>query len=385
MAKRNDIKDLKTLAKQYARANRIALNEALDALAVELGFSHWGKLAGKAKQGWLPKAEQVSQAEMFARQNLSCSDEKELFIEQSLARSVDGPVRQGKIGDNTYRVFDVLSDIRLEGDGWRILVGEAQFSQPIVEIEAPHAETSPLNDRDLLETALAIVDEEAVKVRAGISSNWPRRSTKPDADGVVLHPIFGDKAADWYCLHCDGKISGTQLAQNLWHCPGCGAAPLDIYSRPFWLGEDCNVVCKPVESSKLGKRPSPKIEVVDTRPTLTIGEDNVSLFLRIALLEDAETPAERIAALQSEIYVDEEGDASIVLDEDLWFDSKEPKTAIAVARQLGIELDLSASCISSPFAWFDLGNVTTSTHEYIRLLLDAYEEHGVIRRERKAE
>jgi hypothetical protein len=120
--------------------------------------------------------------------------------------------------------------------------------------------------------------------------------------------------------------------------------------------------------------------VVDSRPRLTLNEDSISLLLRTALLEDAATPAERIGAQLAEIYVDDEGDACIVLDEDLWPDSKEPEAAIAVAELLGAELDISATCTTVPFAWPGLGHETTSTREYVQLLLEAHEKQGVIDR-----
>ena len=113
---------------------------------------------------------------------------------------------------------------------------------------------------------------------------------------------------------------------------------------------------------------------------MTLNEDSISKLLRTALLEDAATPAERLGALIAEIYVDEDGDACIVLDEDLWPETKEPNEAMGVAELLGAELDLSVTCMTSPFAWPGLGHATTSTREYVRLLLEAYQEHGVIRR-----
>ncbi|GAW37422.1 hypothetical protein RA2_04505 [Roseovarius sp. A-2] len=104
------------------------------------------------------------------------------------------------------------------------------------------------------------------------------------------------------------------------------------------------------------------------------------MLLRTALLEDAETSAERLGALLAEICVDEVGDACIVLDEDLWPSLKEPDAAIAVAELLGIELELNETSMSFPFAWPGLGHVTTSTPEYVQLLLEAHQEKGVIRR-----
>jgi hypothetical protein len=379
MTTQNEIDTLKTLAKRHARANRIAQHEALNALAIELGFAHWAQLAAKAKQGWLPSTEQLEQAKVLVRESHSAADGRESFIEKSFTRPVDEPVRQGKIGEHAYQVFEFFGDMRMEGEGWRILVGEALLSQPVVEIEKPHATTSPARKPDFLATALVIADEEAAKMRAGISSDWPRRATKPDAEGAVLHPLFGARSAEWYCLHCDGKITGAQLAENLWHCPGCGASPIDIFSEPGWL-DGSGVKPKPVVRPVAQKRPEPRIELVDSRPTLTLGEESISLLLRNALLEDAGTPGERLGAQLAEIYVDDELDACIVLDEDLWPDSKEPQAAIAVAKLLGVELELMVSGMSFPFAWPGLGHVTTSTLEYVKLLLEAHEEQGVILR-----
>jgi hypothetical protein len=379
MTTKNEINTLKTLAKRYARANRIAQHEALNMFAAAMDFPHWASLATKAKQGWLPSAEQMEQAEALLNQSHSVTGENESYIESSFSNPFDEPRRTGKIGDQIYQVFESLGDIRMEGDGWRILVGEAQFSQPIVQIEQPHSDDSPVRKSDFLDAALVIVDEEAAKVRAGISSDWPRRSTKPDADGVVLHPLFGGKASSWYCLHCDGKITGAQLAENIWHCPTCGASPIDIFSAPASLDE-VGAETKLSERPRVQQRPAPKIEVLDSRPKLTLDEDSISKLLRTALLEDAATPAERLGALIAEIYVDEDGDACIVLDEDLWPEAKEPEEAIAVAELLGAELELSVTCMTFPFAWPGLGHATTSTREYVRLLLEAYQEHGVIRR-----
>lgn len=382
MTKKNEINTLKTLAKRYARANRIAQHEALNAVAETLGFSHWAQLAAKAKQGWLPDTVQLEQAEAFVRQLHLVDGEAGSFIDKSVSRSVDAPIRVGKIGAHAYEVYEALGDIHMQGDGWRICVGEAQFSQPVVQIETPHAKTSPVRRSDFLKAALAIADEEANKVRAGISSDWPRRSTKPDADGVVVHPLFGDRSAEWFCLHCDSKITGAQLAQSLWHCPGCGASPIDIFSEPGWL-EDSDEQPKPVQIPSTQQRPEPRIEEVDSRPTLTLDEQTISLLLRTALVEDAATLGERIGALLAEIYVDDEGDSCITLDEDLWPEFKEPESAVAVAEMLGSELELNATCMSFPFAWPSLGHATNSTREYVQMLLDAHEQQGVIRRKSK--
>lgn len=365
----NEIQTLKKLAKLYARANRLPLHKALDQLAQQLEFPHWKAVAAKAKQGWLPEAELLARAEAFVQQSRPAVGSKQTV------QPFDGPLRQGRIKGHEYCVFEALGDIRMEGDGWRILIGEAQFSQPVVEIEELHKDKSPLNDRGFLDAALVIADDEAAKVRAGISTDWPRRATKPDAQGDVVHPLYGDRSAEWFCLHCDGKITGAQLAEYLWHCPACDATPIDIFATPFWL-EGCDAKPETVRVFSGKQRPEPKIEVVDSRPTLKLDGGNISTLLRTALLEDATTPGERLGAMLAEISVDNDGDAWITLDKDLWPEFKEPEEAMAVAKLLDVELELAVTCMTSPFAWPDLGHAANRMREYVQMLLDAYSERG---------
>lgn len=379
MTKTNEIKQLKHLAKRHAHANRLPKHEALDAIAQQLDFPHWVKLATKAQQGWIPGSDGLAKVEAFVNQSHLTVDEDGGSTESLVLRSYDAPIKQGAVNGHEFQIFESLGDIRMEGDGWRILIAEADFSRPIVEIEETRKDTSPANDRGFIDAAIAIASEAASKVRAGIASDWPRRSTKPDKEGTVVHPLFGDRSAEWYCLHCDGKIMGAQIAANLWHCPACGASPIDIFAAPFWL-EGSDIEPEPVKDLSENQKLEPEIKIVDSRPILDLYENGISTLLRIALLEDAKTPGERLGAMRAEIYVHEDGDADIVLDEDLWPEDKDPNAAFAVAEELGIELELSVTCMTFPFAWPGLGHVTTSTREYVRMLLDAYNERGVVRR-----
>ena len=332
MKNTNTLRTLKTLAKRFARASRIPQHAALDLIAVELEFPHWKALATKATRGWLPSVENLAAVESFVRQSHPTFDKKGMYLGHMMSRPIDEPIKEGTIGKHTFRVFEALGDIRMEGEAWCILVGEAQFSQPIVEIEAVHSESNPVSDSAFLTEALAIADGQAARVRAGIASDWPRRSTKPDADGVVRHPLFGDEATEWFCLHCDGKITGSTLAKSLWYCPGCGATPIDIFARRFWA-EAGDEEPKPVEILTTTLRPEPKLEIVDSRPKFQLNEESITLLLRTALLEDATNPGERLGALLAEIYVDEDNDVYIVLDEDLWPDDKEPNVCTGCRSQ----------------------------------------------------
>ncbi len=377
MTKKTEFDQLKLLAKRFGHATRSNHHDALDAIAAALSFPHWKALTVKAGQGWIPSEDDLAKLDAFVREHFPSLGGRPQFIEQSMSRPVGEPIKVGEIDGHAYQIFEFSGDIRMEGEGWRILIGEADFSQPLVEIETTHKETSSAHDSGFLEKALVIAKAQAVKTRAAIASDWPRRSTKPNAKGEVVHPLNDDRAAEWFCLHCDGKITGAQIVENLWHCPSCGASPLNIFISPWWL-EGGDEEPKAVGCVDGRKRPEPRIDVVDSRPTLRLDEESISLLLRIALLEDATNPGERLGALLAEINVDDENDAWITLDEDLWPEDKDPDAAIAVADKLGIELELAMTCMTFPFTWPGLGHVSASTSEYLGHLLDAYAEHGVI-------
>jgi ribosomal protein L37AE/L43A len=381
VTKKTEIEQLKLLAKRFAHAMRSNHRDALDAIAAKLGFPHWKALTVKAGKGWMPSEDELAKVDAFVREYSPSLGGRPKFIEQSMLRPVGEPIQVGEIDGHAYRVTEFSGDIRMEGEGWRILIGEADFSQPVVEIETAHKELCPANDPSFVEKALEVAESQVVKARAGIASDWPRRSTKPNSKGEVVHPLHGDEAAEWFCLHCNGKMTGSQIAENLWHCPSCGASPLDIFTAPWWLeGSDERPTV--IEYAEDRQRPEQKVEVVDSRPTLRLDEQSIPLLLRIALLEDAKTPGERLGALLAEINVDDENDAWITFDEDLWPEDKHAGAAIAVADKLGVELELAMTCMTFPFAWPGLGHFTTSTSEYVQMMLDAYEEHGVVLREK---
>ena len=113
------------------------------------------------------------------------------------------------------------------------MIGEAPSAEPVVEVTDRRLKSNPIQDPEFVKEALMIGQARAMRVRARISSDWPRRSTKPNADGSARHPLFGGLSKDWFCLHCDGKFTGAEMAKNMWHCPSCSATPIDIFNSPF--------------------------------------------------------------------------------------------------------------------------------------------------------
>lgn len=87
MTKINEIKQLKHLAKRHAHANRLPKHEALDAIAQQLDFPHWVKLATKAQQGWTPGSDDLAKIEAFVRQSHLAFDDSGASTENQVIPS----------------------------------------------------------------------------------------------------------------------------------------------------------------------------------------------------------------------------------------------------------------------------------------------------------
>ncbi|MBX4868185.1 hypothetical protein HJA85_14620 [Rhizobium bangladeshense] len=376
MTETNDLRRLKALAKRYARANRIAQHQALDLIAGELGFSNWVTLISASKKGWQADTEQMARVEAFVMSPLPAAtilkgdseamNRRFAYLEQA---------EHGMIGDHTYRLQEILGDVIIAGEGWSIRVSENPGAIPIVETYTNPEADCPVLDPEFRQKALKVARDRAVRVRAEISTDWPRRSTKPDLSGVVRHPLGRGKSAVWYCLHCDGKITGAQIAENLWHCPGCGASPLDIFDTAFW-SDDEGESFLPVNANEAVGQDKPDFEIVDGRPKLDLTEEKIILLIRTALLDDASNISERLGALLAEISTDDENGVWIELEVDLWPQDKDPVQALAVSKLLGLDAEMISSSSTIPFAWPGLGEIASNTSEYTRMMLDAYAQHG---------
>ncbi|SFA86612.1 hypothetical protein SAMN05421688_1298 [Poseidonocella pacifica] len=106
--------------------------------------------------------------------------------------------------------------------------------------------------------------------------------------------------------------------------------------------------------------------------TMDMDAKKAELLLRAALLDDASNVEERFAALSAEINVDDDGDAWIALDMDLWPEDKEAREAEAIAKMLWLEIDWSMTSGTFPFAWPGIGAHTDKTTAYFKMVLEAY-------------
>jgi hypothetical protein len=375
MTETTKFNSLKHLAKRYARAKRITQNQALNLVAKKLGFADWTKLVSANKKDWRPSSEQMAGVEAFVANAFPAADFQAGHPDAMARRSAYlDDAEHGMIGDHPYRLLVTLHDVIMMGDGWSITVPENPGTRPIVQTVTEDDGKFPVFDPEFLQEALSLARDRADRVRGEISTDWPRRSTKLDHDGVVRHPLWGDESAVWYCLHCDGKITGAQIAQNLWHCPGCGASPLDIFNTAFWC-EDEGSSLSPVKTDSAKDNDKPDFRVVDDRPKLELNAEKITLLIRSALLDDATNISERLGALHAEITVDDDNDVWISLEEDLWPHDKEPVQVLIVASQLGIEVELETMWSTIPFHWPGLGELTSSTSEYTQMMLEAYAKY----------
>ena len=219
MTERDHLRDLKRVAKDMARSRQLPLNEAQNEVAISLGFPHWAGLMSKLKSGHSLTDQDVATA-------------------QDAALGGEYYPHEGTIDGHPYHLCESLRDVIMHGKGWRIVIFEAPSAPPLVSVTDKRFARNPINDPNFVEAALRVAQWKATQVRANIARDWSRRSTKPDAQGVVTHPLSGEGGDTWFCLHCDAKISGRDIARNLWHCPSCSATPIDIFSDPFWLSPD---------------------------------------------------------------------------------------------------------------------------------------------------
>ncbi len=215
MTDRNELERLRTRAKKLARSSRIPHHQALDLVAKGLGHAHWNALTGAWNLGWRLPSEKIG----------GTIESEDQYCSARLVGTAE--VIKGTIVGEPYELEIGFDDVLMAGSGWSIYLGHAPLETPQIE---RYTKSNQLDDAGFFAEAMKVANAAADKVRAAISRDWPRRSTKPDADGRVIHPLWkGSPSAEWHCLHCDAILSGADIAANMWHCPQCNATPPDIH------------------------------------------------------------------------------------------------------------------------------------------------------------
>lgn len=106
--------------------------------------------------------------------------------------------------------------------------------------------------------------------------------------------------------------------------------------------------------------------------TMDLDAHKAELLLRSALMDDASNINERFAAILADISVDDDGEAFIALDMDLWPEEKTSPQTEAIADMRWLEIEWAMTAGTFPFAWPGIGDHTNQTTKYFQMVLDAY-------------
>lgn len=220
-----DLIALKVAAKVFAKRMDVPRHNALDVIAQICDHPRWTALAKAYDKGWRPTWLQVERAE-----NLVYDIEAQATPPRDTSN--DTPV---VLKGHACTLTEDFMDVLIWGEHWCIRRGHAPSEPAEVETFGPCA----IDDPEVLAEAMTVLNEAADRLRARIADDWPRDSMNPDAQGRVIHPLWSGQSgsSEWFCLHCDGKFTGTQMASNMWHCPECSATPIDMFPTPFWRGD----------------------------------------------------------------------------------------------------------------------------------------------------
>ena len=219
MTIRNELDTLRTFAKRLARKHRIPHHSALDIIAMQYGHPHWNALMKAWDKGWCPAPHELI-------------DINEPSVTESPIRGVGFvSTSQGVIAGEPYTLEVGFDDVLIGGNGWAIYLGHAPSEGARIE---RYTKPNPLDDKAFFSEVMKIANKAADRVREAIAQDWPLRSTNPDQDGTVVHPLFGGVSDEWYCHHCDARSTGAEMAANMWHCPKCSATPLDMHPAAWW-------------------------------------------------------------------------------------------------------------------------------------------------------
>lgn len=221
-----DLQSLKTFAKRLARVRRVAHHVALDLVASTLRQPHWNALTIAWARGWQPEDDAIDAL-------ASIDEATDPVMDIPMLGISEGIEELGELDGHPYSLHMNFEVIMAQISHWAIVLGHAPSARPMLEVY-DFSDANPIFDSGFRAKALAIAQNGADRVRARISADWPRRSTKPDAEGQAEHPLSKGVSNEWHCLHCDSVASGTQMAENMWHCPVCSASPIDIFVEPFW-------------------------------------------------------------------------------------------------------------------------------------------------------
>jgi hypothetical protein len=242
------LSSIRTTAKRLARQRRIKHIDALEIAAVALGHPHWRGLMEATKKGWSPTSASLEKLESLLDEHPAQQVATEVDI--TLETFGEGlrftrwlpddvaPMEADEIhGELDWQTFYLVGDefsVAIGSQGWEIILDQQPSAKPELRRLGWPVKSVAALDANFVERATQLLSIRARRMHAEVARHWSRRSTMPDKEGRARHPLTNDLSAEWYCLHCDGAHDGAAMARNLWHCPHCGATPIDIFSEPFW-------------------------------------------------------------------------------------------------------------------------------------------------------
>jgi hypothetical protein len=241
---------IKSVAKQFARTQRIKHIAALELIAGEMGKPHWRGLAEAYKLGWRPTPEQLERLDGMLSDHLDGSALEApgqaaainemgnglvftRWVPEDVSAMEADEIHGRLDGHPFYLVGDEFS-VAFGSQGWEIILDQPPSAKPEFRRLGGRVKSVAALDPAFAKRAIQLLRIRARRMHAEVASDWPRRSTMPDHEGQALHPLGNGLSAEWYCQHCDGVHGGRTMASNLWHCPSCGATPIDIFATPFW-------------------------------------------------------------------------------------------------------------------------------------------------------
>ncbi|MGX5845215.1 glyoxalase superfamily protein [Mesorhizobium sp. ArgA1] len=177
----DQLKELKTAARNIARARRIKHIGALEVIAQALGYSHWNALTNAEKNGWRPPAEDLATAEalVFAENPL-------ISIDTDPWRAIGHDKFEGELLGHSYRVSTQSDDVRMWGRGWEVTLPEAPLAPARFRVTDRRLKANPIDDTNFRNAALEIASgwRKLVHARMSYGRNWVTRPIRRRGDPV---------------------------------------------------------------------------------------------------------------------------------------------------------------------------------------------------------
>jgi hypothetical protein len=158
------LKELKSVARKFARAYNVKHFRALALVAKSVGFPHWHALTVANKKGWLPPANDVVTVETLTGAMSATG-----LIDAYSQLEKDEPAT-GEIQGHAYRVDDALDNTFVRGRGWEVVLPEAPLAPPQFLVTDRRFKANPIADQSFRDEALAIATRWRKGIHARIAS-----------------------------------------------------------------------------------------------------------------------------------------------------------------------------------------------------------------------